>query len=81
MNMDNFDYNDFSWDMVQPESKTLGRYMIDRIPVEFTFIDGEILIGEIKWYDEMSIGILNNLGEEIYIDKRSLKWLKVKSEK
>lgn len=74
--MEDFNYEDFSWDMVKSESKALARYITEKIPMEFTFLDGEILIGTIKWYDEMSLGILNDRQEEIYIDKRYLKWFK-----
>jgi len=74
--MDNFNYDDFCWDMVKAESKALAIYITEKIPMEFTFLDGEILVGKIKWYDEMSIGILNDQEEEIYIDKRYLKWFK-----
>ncbi len=74
--MEDFNYEDFSWDMVKSESKALAGYIAEKIPMEFTFLDGEILIGTIKWFDEMSLGILNDSQEEIYIDKRYLKWFK-----
>lgn len=74
--MEDFNYEDFSWDMVKSESKALAGYITEKITMEFTFLDGEILIGTIKWYDEMSLGILNARQEEIYIDKRYLKWFK-----
>ncbi len=74
--MEDFNCEDFSWDMVKSENKALAGYITEKIPMEFTFLDGEILIGTIKWFDEMSLGIVNDSQEEIYIDKRYLKWFK-----
>ena len=72
-----FDYNDFNWQMVQSENRFFARAKEDEIKAEYVFIDGEILKGNIVWYDDMSIGIKNEEGEEIYIDKRSLKWIRI----
>jgi hypothetical protein len=76
MNKEDFDYNDFSWDMVQSENKFYGKNMAEKKIIEVAFLGGEVLTGKIKWYDELNLGILNEQGEEIYIDKRSVKWLR-----
>lgn len=72
-----FDYSNFNWNMVQSENKFFARAKEDEIKAEFAFIDGEVLKGNIVWYDDMSIGIKNEEGEEIYLDKRALKWIRI----
>ena len=71
-----FDYNDFTWDMVQSENRFFALHMADKSTIEFVFLDGEVITGKIKWYDELNLGVITDEKEEIYIDKRFLKWIK-----
>ncbi len=76
MSKEDFNYEDFKMDMVQSENKFFAHQMGEKNTIEFRFVDDEVLMGKIKWYDELSIGILNESGEEVYVDKRSLKFFR-----
>lgn len=72
-----FNYDDFTWDMVQSENKFFANHMAEKTKLEFSFLDDETIIGTLKWYDERNLGVLNEEKEEIYLDKRALKWIKL----
>jgi len=71
-----FNVEDLTIDMIRADSKFLHKYLLEKVLLEFAFIGGEFVTGRIKWHDEIAIGVINELNEEMYIDKRSLKWFR-----